>query len=86
MINLFSKTGKTFDISANAFLQVHTPQCEKLYKLIGKLTGDLNEKTVFLDICSGIGTIGICLATDAKEVIGIEMVETACNDAKLNIT
>ncbi|KAL4485710.1 hypothetical protein ABPG72_010972 [Tetrahymena utriculariae] len=77
--------GKTFDISANAFLQVHTPQCERLYKLIGSLTGELNEKTIFLDICSGIGTIGICLANSAKEVIGIEMVETACNDAKVNI-
>lgn len=53
--------------------------------MIGSLTGELNEKTIFLDICSGIGTIGICLANSAKEVIGIEMVETACNDAKINV-
>lgn len=64
---------------------MNTPQCEKLYKLIGSLTGELNERTIFLDICSGIGTIGICLATSAKEVIGIEMVESACEDAKINI-
>lgn len=53
--------------------------------MIGSLAGQLDENTVFLDICSGIGTIGICLATAAKEVIGIEMVPTACNDAKGNV-
>ena len=45
---------------------MNTPQCEKLYNLVGKIAvegrGEFDENTVFLDICSGIGTIGMCLA------------------------
>lgn len=61
--------GKQFKVSANAFLQVNTPQCNKLYGLLGEIlkeTGQLNQNTIFLDICSGIGTIGMCLADQCE--------------------
>ncbi len=45
---------------------------------------DKFEETIFLDICSGIGTIGMCLAKKSKKVIGIEMIEAACENAKEN--
>ncbi|EGR27257.1 RNA m5u methyltransferase, putative [Ichthyophthirius multifiliis] len=80
--------GNTFKISPNAFLQVHTKQCQKLYNLIGNIIqkiGISDQNTIFLDICSGIGTIGICLAQKAKQIIGIECVETACQDCEENI-
>lgn len=42
----------------------------------------MDEKTIFLDICSGIGTIGMCLAEKAYKVIGIEIVADAVEDSK----
>ena len=45
----------------------------------------MDKNTVLLDICSGAGTIGICLAAQCFKVVGIEMVETACKDAEENI-
>ena len=39
---------------------------------------------MFLDICSGIGTIGICIGNEAKQIVGVEMVVQACEDAKIN--
>ena len=53
--------GKTFSVSTHAFLQVNIPQCEKIYKLTQELC-QIDKDTIFLDICSGIGTIGICIA------------------------
>ena len=35
-------------------------------------------------MCSGIGTIGMSLANSAKKTIGIEVIEAACEDAKIN--
>ena len=75
--------GKAFQISPDSFLQVNIPQCENLYSLIGKIA-DVDEKTIFLDICSGIGTIGICLADKAKQIVAIEVVESACQDSLKN--
>ena len=48
---------------AQAFLQVNTAMCEVLYKSLASLALDSlpAQKVVLLDICSGTGTIGICL-------------------------
>ena len=62
---------------------MNTEGSENLYKLIGSLL-NIDEKTVFLDICSGIGTIGMCLAENVHKVIGIEMVSDAVEDSKKN--
>jgi tRNA/tmRNA/rRNA uracil-C5-methylase (TrmA/RlmC/RlmD family) len=34
------------------------------------------------DICCGTGAIGICLSSKAKKVIGIELLESAVENAK----
>ncbi|CAF0764668.1 unnamed protein product [Adineta steineri] len=44
----------------------------------------LDNETVVLDICCGTGTIGITLANNVKQVIGIEMIKDAVEDAKRN--
>lgn len=74
---------KSFQVSPSSFLQIHIPQSERLYKLIGSLS-EIDKETIFLDICSGIGTIGICLADSAAKILAVEMVESACKDAELN--
>lgn len=75
--------GKSFDITAQSFLQVNIPQAEVLYEkalAMLKLTG---TETV-LDAYCGIGTISLALADQAKQVIGIEVIPETVEIAKVN--
>lgn len=45
---------------------------------------NIGNNVVLLDLCCGTGTIGIALSSYVSKVIGIEMVETAVEDAKVN--
>ena len=70
-----------FNISPKAFFQLNTKQTVVLYDEIKKacnLTG--NEKV--LDCYCGIGSIGMYLATGAKEVRGIDVNVDGIKDAK----
>ena len=44
----------------------------------------LSENDVVVDAYAGIGTIGISLADRVKEVLGMEVIPEAVNDAKAN--
>lgn len=73
----------TFELSANSFFQTNTLGAGKLYdtaKAYAGLTG--TERVV--DLYCGAGTIAIYLADMAKEVIGLEIVESAVIDAQRN--
>lgn len=75
--------GLSFSISPASFLQVNPAQTERLYQSaldMLALTG--NERVV--DAYCGIGTITLLLARHAKEVVGIENVFEAVEDAKRN--
>ncbi len=74
----------TFKISPNSFYQVNPIQTEYLYELGVKAAEISKEDTVF-DLYSGIGTISIFMSKYAKKVYGIEIVESAINNAKENI-
>lgn len=72
-----------FKISPLSFYQVNPVQTEVLYNIalnFAELTG---KETVF-DLYSGIGTISIFVANSAKKVYGVEVVEPAVEDAKIN--
>ena len=73
----------TFKISANSFFQTNTKGAETLYSIVSKYAS-LTGKERVLDLYSGTGTIPIWLSKGAKEVVGIEIVESAVNDAKNN--
>ncbi len=75
--------GKTFDITAQSFLQVNIPQAEVIYAKALELL-DLKGTEVVLDAYCGIGTISLALADKAKQVIGIEVIPEAVEIAKLN--
>eukprot|EP00962_Isochrysis_galbana_P016713 scaffold4787_cov117-Isochrysis_galbana.AAC.2 len=47
-------------------------------------TQAVGPDTVVLDVCCGTGTIGLCMASVAKRVIGIEMNTKAVQDARSN--
>ena len=72
-----------FHVSPESFLQIHTGQIEALYASALDMAAITKEDTV-LDIYCGIGTITLCAAGRAKEVIGIEIVESAVKNAKNN--
>ncbi len=72
-----------FDLSTRAFFQLNPEQTVHLYNEIKKaadLTG--NEKVV--DAYCGVGTIGMWLAEGAREVRGMDNVDEAIADAKVN--
>jgi len=76
--------GKRFRISPTSFFQTNTRAAEVLYTAIGDCCTEGDSETILLDLCCGTGTIGLTLASRVKKVIGVEMVEEAIADAKLN--
>nr|XP_037844873.1 tRNA (uracil(54)-C(5))-methyltransferase homolog isoform X5 [Chlorocebus sabaeus] len=68
-------------ISPDAFFQINTAGAEMLYRTVGELTG-VNSDTILLDICCGTGVIGLSLAQHTSQVLGIELVEQAVEDAR----
>lgn len=75
--------GLRFAISAGSFYQVNHDACELLYGLARERAG-LSGKETLLDLYCGIGTIGLSMARDAREVIGVEIVEEAVRCASEN--
>lgn len=75
--------GKKFVISPNSFYQVNHDQCERLYSIARKYASLTGNETV-LDMYCGAGTIGLTMADDAKQLIGVEIVPQAIENAKLN--
>lgn len=75
--------GLSFRLSVPSFYQVNAPQAEILYGLaldFAALTG----KETAVDLYCGTGTITLCLAQQARRVIGAEIVPQAIEDAKEN--
>lgn len=79
--------GNSIDISPATFYQVNTEQTEKLYAVAQEYAGDISDDTL-LDLYCGSGTIGLSMVSNAKKVIGVEIVpeavENACNNASKN--
>jgi 23S rRNA (uracil1939-C5)-methyltransferase len=72
--------GLDFLISPEAFFQTNTEMAEKLYGVALEYAALRGHERVF-DLYSGIGTIALSMATRAREVIGLEIVEPAVADA-----
>jgi 23S rRNA (uracil1939-C5)-methyltransferase len=75
--------GCTFRISPKSFYQVNPVQTEKLYEKAIRLAALTGKETV-IDAYCGIGTIGLIAASQAKEVIGVELNRDAIRDAITN--
>lgn len=72
-----------FKVSPKSFFQVNPAQAEHLYAKALEFAGLKGEETV-LDAYCGVGTMTLCFAKHAKEVIGVECVEEAIIDAREN--
>ena len=76
-------SGVELKISAPSFYQVNHGAAELLYakaKELARLTGE----ELVLDLYCGAGSIGLSMAKECREVIGIEIVESAVECAKDN--
>ncbi|MDO8444182.1 MAG: 23S rRNA (uracil(1939)-C(5))-methyltransferase RlmD [bacterium] len=81
---IYEKIGKyTFQISPESFFQTNSLGVKTLYNKIKEFT-DVQMGETVLDLFCGTGTIGIYLSTLAKDVVGIELVQSAINDANAN--
>lgn len=74
---------KDFYISTHSFYQTNPLQIERLYKTAIDLSG-AGKDDVVLDAYCGTGTIGLSIADRVKEVLGVEIVPEAVEDAKEN--
>lgn len=70
-----------FKVSYNSFFQINSSISEKLFLLIENNT--LNSNKV-LDLYCGVGTLSIVASENAKEVLGVEIIENAVLDANFN--
>lgn len=72
-----------FDLSTRAFFQLNPEQTVHLYNEIKKAAA-LTGKENVVDAYCGVGTIGMWLADGAREVRGMDNVDEAIADAKVN--
>ncbi len=72
-----------FNISANSFFQTNTEQAERLYEVAREFAALNGSETVY-DLYCGTGSISIFISKHCKQVFGIELVQSAVQDAIAN--
>ena len=75
--------GLKLNISAKSFYQVNHRQTEILYETVREVL-ELTGKERILELYCGIGAIGLFLSRFAFSVVGVEIVQEAVENAKLN--
>ena len=72
-----------FKIGPKSFYQTNSKQAAELYRITAEFANIQANETVY-DLYTGTGTIANFVASKAKKVVGVEYVEDAIKDAKLN--
>ncbi len=72
-----------FKIGPKSFYQTNSEQAYELYKVVRQMAA-LSGSEVVYDLYTGTGTIANFVAGGAKSVVGVEYVEEAIEDAKVN--
>jgi 23S rRNA (uracil1939-C5)-methyltransferase len=72
-----------FKVGPKSFYQTNPQQAFELYKKVREFA-DLSGDELVYDLYTGTGTIAAFLASKAKKVVGIEYVEEAVQDARVN--
>ncbi|MDR2402272.1 MAG: 23S rRNA (uracil(1939)-C(5))-methyltransferase RlmD [Cytophagales bacterium] len=70
-------------IKAKSFFQTNSQQASVLYKNIVEMS-QVSAKDIVYDLYTGVGTIALYFAKFVKKVIGVEIIESAIEDAKEN--
>lgn len=72
-----------FRVGPVSFFQTNVYQAERLYKAAFDLAGVKGDELMY-DLYTGTGTIALYFSRFVKKVVGIEYVEEAITDAKIN--
>lgn len=75
--------GLKFRVGPKSFYQTNSQQAYELYKITREFAG-LHGNELVYDLYTGAGTIANFIARSAREVIGVEYVPSAIEDAKIN--
>jgi 23S rRNA (uracil1939-C5)-methyltransferase len=75
--------GIKFRIGAKSFYQTNSEQAYKLYQITRDFAGFTGNELVY-DLYTGAGTIANFIAGQVREVVGVEYVPSAIEDAKIN--
>ena len=75
--------GLRFELSPLSFYQVNRQGAQQLYSVAAELAG-LTGRELLLDLYCGTGTIGLSMAHGARELIGVEIIPAAVEDAREN--
>ena len=75
--------GLKFKVGPKSFYQTNTDQAYELYKVARDFAGLTGNELVY-DLYTGTGTIANFVSRKAKQVIGIEYVPEAIEDARVN--
>jgi len=69
-----------YKISYNSFFQINDYICSQIFNILNEQ--NLGEN--LLDLYCGVGTLGLSVAKNIKKLYGIEIIENAIIDAKVN--
>ena len=72
-----------FRISPESFFQTNTRAAELLYDTVAELAAPTGGEVLY-DLYCGAGTIGIYLSDRVGKIVGVELVEEAIADARVN--
>ncbi len=72
-----------FNISPLSFYQVNRTQAERIYNKAAEYACLTGEETL-MDLYCGAGTIGLSMAHKVKKLIGVEIIDAAIENAKVN--
>ena len=75
--------GVKIKLSPLSFYQVNRNGAELLYKKAAEYVAPTPDQTI-LDLYCGTGTIGLSMANSVKELVGVEIIPEAIEDAKVN--
>ena len=75
--------GLQFRLSPRSFYQVNHQQAQRLYEA-AIAQAEITKDDTVLDLYCGVGTITLCMAKAAGNVIGVEVVPQAVEDARDN--
>lgn len=75
--------GLRFEIAPEAFYQINRTQAETLYAKAEEYA-HLSGSETLIDLYCGAGTIGLSMADKCKELIGVEIIPEAIENAKRN--
>ena len=72
-----------FELSPLSFYQVNRQAAEKLYRLAAEMA-QFEGNELLIDLYCGAGTIGLSMTSNVRELIGVEIVPDAVENAKEN--